>query len=61
MKPVLGADHMQHLDDLPVGRHRAARREHHRQHGRGEHQREHAEPTTTALRAIARMRSTQPR
>ena len=36
----LRADEMQHLDDLPVGRHRAARREHHRQHRGGDHQRE---------------------
>ena len=38
MKPSLAPTRVQHLDDRPVGRHRAARREDHRQHGRDEHE-----------------------
>ena len=35
---VFGADKMQHLDDRPIGRHRASRGEGHREHGRRQHQ-----------------------
>ena len=46
----------------PVGRHHAAGRERHRQHGRDHHQDQHADGRrTTIVRVMARMRSTNPR
>ncbi len=59
---VARADEMQHLDHRAVGGHGAAGREADRQDRRGNHKPEHdntAEPSRN--RAMARMRSIQPR
>ena len=58
---VFRADKMQNLNDRLVGRHCAARRKSHRQDRRGEHQDQDTDTTATAVPAIARMRSIQPR
>ena len=55
------ADEMQHLHDLPVAGHRAARREGDRQRGRRDDQPDDAMPSTTSVLAMAARRSTQSR